>query len=205
MPDSLLPLIQLLQEHLVLYLPFLLIAKMSGILFPLIPGGFFTFSAIPVIGWIPAYLIDLTGSLLAANIAYTLAERHGEKIILKLFGERTLQFIQKIKARQSRALESAFVLRLAGSGLLSDALIWSAPLLKLPRIKFLIGYHAAHIISTAPLFFVTEKAIEFDQTHLLLPLIIVALTILYIFRGRYFEKTITESTQLSSKQTSLPE
>lgn len=187
MPEALFDLISLLQANLMLYIPAVFIAKISGIVLPIIPGGLFTITAIPVVGWKMAYLIDLSGSLVASNIAYTLSAKYGESLISKLFGQRILEKVQKIKVRTSRSVETAFVLRLAGSGLAADAIIWSAPLLKVPRVQFLIGYHLAHIITMLPIFYLTGQALSFNQAYIAIPTLILSMILLFIFRKSFFE------------------
>lgn len=183
----LLELITFLQSNLLVYLPAIFIAKMLGLIIPIIPGGLFTLTAIPVIGWLPAYLIDLSGSFVAANIAYSISARYGTSIIGRIFGQKILSKLESIKIKPKREIESSFMLRLAGTSVLSDALIWGAPLLRLPRWKFMLGYHLAHLVTTAPLFYLTGKAVSLNQATYLIPVAIASLLLLYVLKGRYFE------------------
>lgn len=187
MPDMLLELIIFLQSNLLVYLPAIFIAKMLGLIIPIIPGGLFTLTAIPVIGWLPAYLIDITGSFVAANIAYSISARYGSRFVRKIFGQKILSKLESIKLKQEREIESSFMLRLAGVSLLSDALIWGAPLLKLPRWKFMLGYHLAHLITTVPLFYLTGQAVSLNQATYLIPIAIASIILLFVLKGRYFE------------------
>ncbi|OGJ20482.1 MAG: hypothetical protein A3J60_02105 [Candidatus Pacebacteria bacterium RIFCSPHIGHO2_02_FULL_46_9] len=180
-------LITLLQDHYILYVPAIFLGKILGLIIPIIPGGIFTLSAVPVIGWLPAYSIDLAGSVVAANIAYSISGRYGIRVVKKLFGQKITDKLSSIRVRPNRTVETACILRLAGVSLLSDALIWCAPLLKLPRWRFLLGYHLAHLVTTAPLFFLTERAISVNQAGYLLPIALSALILLFFLKGRYFE------------------
>jgi len=187
MPVFLADIITLLQNNLAIYLPSILLAKMLGLIIPIIPGGLFTLTAVPVIGWLPAYTIDLAGSFLAGNIAYSISARYGSGVIQKLFGAKIFTKVNAIHIRPNRHIETSFVLRLAGTSILSDALIWCAPLLKLPRWKFMLGYHLAHVVTTAPLFFLTGQAISVNKIGYLIPIAISAVILLYVLKGRYFE------------------
>ncbi|NCN06926.1 MAG: hypothetical protein GW946_03750 [Candidatus Pacebacteria bacterium] len=187
MPEMLLKLIAFLQQNLLIYLPAIFVAKILGLIIPIIPGGLFTLTAIPVIGWLPAYLIDIAGSFVAANIAYSISARYGTNIIGRIFGQKILKKLASIKIKPTREVETSFMLRLAGTGMLSDALIWGAPLLKLSRWKFLIGYHLAHIVTTAPLFYLTGQAVSLNQAAYLIPIALASITLLFVLKGRYFE------------------
>ncbi|MDA1079946.1 MAG: VTT domain-containing protein [bacterium] len=187
MPDMLLELIAYLQSNLLVYLPAIFIAKILGLVIPVIPGGLFTLTAIPVIGWLPAYLIDLSGSFVAANIAYSISARYGPSFVRKLFGQKVLDKLASIRLKPEREVESSFMLRLAGTGMLSDALTWGAPLLRLPRWKFILGYHLGHIVTTGPLFYLTGQAVSLNQATYLIPIALASITLLFVLKGRYFE------------------
>ena len=47
----------------------IILRTLSNIL-PVIPGGMIVFAAIPILGWFPAFLCNLTGLMLGKSVAF---------------------------------------------------------------------------------------------------------------------------------------
>src|SRR6185503_2202024 len=71
--------------HFWLFISLLVLIKIAGIVWPPINGGLLTLGAIPVVGWLPAYLADLTGSTIGSSIAFFIARKWGLDFMRKIF------------------------------------------------------------------------------------------------------------------------
>jgi uncharacterized membrane protein YdjX (TVP38/TMEM64 family) len=83
------------EKNFVLYVFILVTLKTIGLIWPPLPGGLLTAGSIPVLGWLPAYLSDLMGSIMGASAAYYIAQKWGYKFINKIFDEVTIEKIKK--------------------------------------------------------------------------------------------------------------
>lgn len=155
------------QSHVMAYLFVLLILKIMGIIYPPLPSAVFTITAIPLIGWKLAYVMDILGSAIGATSAYYLGKKYGECILKKVIGITLSNKIRAIKLKQKNQLESAIVLRLASGGLLSDGLAWGASLIGFTYVPFIAGYLISHIATTLPVFFLITRTITLTQLSLI--------------------------------------
>lgn len=73
------------QTHLLLMFVILVLIKILGLVWPPLPGGIFTITAIPFIGWPLAYFSDLLGTIIGAALCYVIAKRWGSSLLSKLF------------------------------------------------------------------------------------------------------------------------
>lgn len=175
------------QSHLYVFVPLLLFLKILGIVYPPLPSAIFTLGAIPIIGWLPAYLIDFSGSAIAGSIDYYLGKKYGLSFLSKIFDEETIANIKKIKIKPGREIESVFVLRVLIGGVVLEAVYYGAGLLKIPFTKFLIGALLSHVILGLPTFLLSEAI--FQGRNILVSVVMgaIAIFLVYKLKGRYFE------------------
>ena len=180
-------LVQIVQSNKLLFLVSLFFGKSASIVYPPLPGAILTLGSIPLVGWKWAYFIDIIGSITGATIAYFLGKKYGVTLLNWALGITITQKITSIKLKKRNQIESAFILRIAAGGLLSDGLAWGASLIKLNYLPFIIGYILSHLLTTLPLFYLLSLSISVESWIIVLPVAIVAIIILYKLKGRYFE------------------
>jgi len=171
--------------HKPLFFLSLIFIKISGIVWPPINGGLLTLGSIPVVGWLPAYLTDLVGSIIGTSIAYAIAYRWGEVILHKIFDEVTVKRILSVKIKPNKELEAMFVFRLFG-GTVVEAIAYGAGVLKVRYHNFLIGNTISHVLVGVPLYYLTSSL--FGGRNFVINLIFMAcLVSVFLFaKDRYF-------------------
>lgn len=112
------------QRNYWLFITVLFLAKVAAMVYPPLPGGLFTLGAIPVIGWVGAYVVDLLGSMVGSTVAYVIGRKYGYALLEKLFDEESLKRLQKIKVKNGRELESVFMLRTLGGHFGRNRCLW---------------------------------------------------------------------------------
>ena len=175
------------QENLTLFFATLLVIKISGTIYPPIPGGLITMGAIPFLGWIPAYTADFLGSMLGSSGAYILGKRYGKRFLLKLFDKSTMERITRMRVKTGKEVESVFVLRILTGGTLIEAVCYGAGLLHIPYFKFLIGSALSHLTIGVPHFYLARSIFESKNVVISIVGIIASIIVLYKIKGRYFE------------------
>ncbi len=175
------------QRNLVLYVPSLVLLKASSIVYPPLPGVVLTLASVPLIGWEPAYVIDIIGSGLGASTAYFLGKKYGYAILEKVVGQPLTEKIRHTQLKRTNQVEAAIVLRFATGGLLSDGLAWGSSLIGFRYKSFIVGYLISHIITTLPIFYLVGVSMSFDSWIIVSAVTITAWLVMYKFKGRYFE------------------
>ena len=180
-------LISTIQQYRGAFLVLLLVAKSVSIIYPPLPGAILTLGAIPVVGWQWAYTIDILGSTTGATIAYFLGQKYGEPILRWAISEKFTNKLTSIKVKEEGQFWTAFMLRIASGGMLSDGLAWGASLIKLRYPPFIVGYLSSHLLTTLPVFYLLSLSISVKSWIYLLPAALVAIILIYKFKGKYFE------------------
>lgn len=170
-----------------LYIFFLLIFKSIGILWPPIPAGFLTLGSIPFLGWQLAYLIDLVGSIIGGSISYYLGKKYGLVLLKKLFDQKILDAIQKIKIKKGKEVEAVFVYRVLLGTTIIEAVYYGAGLLKVNFRKFLLGAVLSHIAVGVPTFVFTQNILSGKNIVLTIVSIAASVYLVYKTKGRYLE------------------
>lgn len=175
------------QENFKLYFSILVFIKTVGIIWPPLPGGILTLGSIPILGWLPAYLSDLLGSILGASGAYLIARKWGYHFIKKIFDEITIEKIRKIKIKKHREIEAIFFFRIFG-GTIVEAVCYAAGILNINYLNFLIGTVSSHAALGLPFYFFTNNL--FEGKNFIINLILIAIFIPWalIAKKRYFEE-----------------
>lgn len=159
--------------------------KIIGIIWPPLPGLVFTVGAIPVIGWVPALLVDMVGAFLGTCLVFWLARLYGPRVILNVFGESGLKQSQRIKFNPKNELEALIIMRVFG-GPISEMVSYAAGITNITFTHFVMGTIFSYLLIGIPLFYLA--GIAFSNGGLLFGVIplFVGIMILYVFRERYF-------------------
>lgn len=175
------------QAHPVLVFIILMGIKITGILWPPLPGGYFTLAAVPAVGWVNAYLADFTGTTIGSVAAYYLGKKYGYKFLESIFDESIVKKIRSVKVKKHKEIETLFALRVLGGGTVTEAVCYGAGLLHIGFINFLIGVLGTHILFGVPAFYFAQSILQ--PKNIMTSYLMLALMIpLWIkLKGRYFE------------------
>lgn len=174
------------QKNLIIYFSVLLLIKITGIVWPPIPGGLLTLGSIPVLGWPLAYCADLLGSFIGSSIAYFLARRYGLGFMRKIFDEDMIMKIQKVRVKPHREIESIFLFRFFG-GTIIEVICYGAGLLRVRFSNYLIATVLSHMALGIPAFYLTHNILAGRGILINLSLALIFVIIFYTFKERYFE------------------
>ncbi len=161
----------------------LVIWKIAAIVWPPIPGSIVTFGAIPVVGWVPAYLADFTGSTIGSAIAYWIAYRWGTRFVAHLLGKSTAEKLQSFQVPRDREFEAVFVFRIMGAGLV-EAICYAGGLLRVRFDRFMLAITLSHLVLGLPAFYLGRDLFQGRFWTSALLVIAFAATILFL-RKRY--------------------
>lgn len=174
-------------EHVALVVIILVIVKSLAIVYPPLPGSIVSLSALPFIGWQWAYLADILGSFIGSSIAYHLGKRFGKQLMHLVMGERITDKLLVIKIKKGRQVQTAYMLRLASAGVISDGFSWAAYDIGYHYTPFQIGYMLSHVTTTLPIFYMLGASLSFASWILIVPVMVIAWLLLYRFKGSFFE------------------
>jgi uncharacterized membrane protein YdjX (TVP38/TMEM64 family) len=166
----------------------LVVIKIIGIIWPPLPGAVFTLASVPFLGWFLAYLLDLIGSLIGSSIAFWLGKKYGFPFLRKLFGDGLVKRIKKFKVKPRREIESVFLLRTLGGGVLLEMVSYASGLLSISYRNFLIGSILSHILIGIPIYYFVGSLL--DGRNILVTVFsgIVIVLLFFKFKDRYLEK-----------------
>lgn len=176
-----------IEANIVAFILFLFLVKVIGIVWPPLPGGVFTLGAIPLIGWVPAYLIDLLGGTLGGVISYYLGLKYGEKFLLKVFDQSVVDKVKKIKIKQGKEIEAVFVYKVLFGFTIIEAIYYGAGLLKINFRKFFIGAVLSNLAVGIPIFYLVQNVFNKENIVLAVGSLLIAIPIFFKFKSRYFE------------------
>ncbi len=165
----------------------LVVIKIIGIVWPPLPGAVFTLASIPFLGWFLAYLLDLIGSLLGSSIAYWLGRKYGFPFLKKLFGDDLVKRVKKFKIRPKREIESVFLLRVFGGGVLLEIVSYASGLLSISYRNFLIGSILSHMLIGIPVYYFVGSLFDGRNLILVVASAVVFVLLFWKFRNRYLE------------------
>lgn len=164
---------------------FLFAVKVTGIVWPPLPGGIFVLGSIPIIGWFNAYLIDFTATLVASSIAYALGRRYGLPLIKRIIDEDMIKKVEKLKVKKEREIESIFLLRVLGGAIVVELVAYASGLFKIRYRNFMIGTILSHIVVGMPAYYFFGNI--FSGQNIIISLVLAAILIVLLlkFRSRY--------------------
>jgi uncharacterized membrane protein YdjX (TVP38/TMEM64 family) len=160
--------------------------KALGIVWPPLPGVVITLGAIPIVGWVPAFIADALGWYLGSTISFWLARRYGHRAIKFFFGDEGVARVKKFNVNPKRELEALIIMKSLG-GSIGEFINYAAGVTRVKFRNFFISNVIASFIVGLPLFYIFNHALE-SSNNLFFALIPLAIAILffYFFRDRYF-------------------
>lgn len=175
------------QSNLLLFYIFLFFIKVTGIVWPPLPGGVFVLGSIPLIGWFNAYLIDFFATLVASSIAYALGRKYGMPLVRRIVDEGIVEKIEKIKIKRNRELETIFLIRTLGGAVVVEVVAYASGLFKIGYRNFLIGTVLSHMVVVTPAYYFFGNI--FSGKNMIVSVISIVLLLLLFakFRKRYLE------------------
>lgn len=178
--------VEWVSEHLGIYIVFLFSIKVLGVVWPPIPGSVFTLGSVPIIGWVPAYLIDLFGSTAGGSLAYFIGKKYGESFLVKIFDQATLDKFKKVKVRKNHQVESLIVLRIAG-GTIVEILCYIASFYNINFKNFVVASIISHMMTGIPVYFLVGSLLSGTSYIFSGIVFVIFILILVKFRRRYFD------------------
>ncbi len=175
------------QNYIGFYIAVLILLKSFLSMIPPAPSLLLTLSAIPVLGWFNAYLIDFVGSMIGSSFSYYLGKKYGLPVIKFLFDKASLEKIKRIKIKDKREIESVAILRILTAPTLVEAVNYGAGLLKIGFNKFFVGSLISHPIVGIPTFILVRNVLDQKNVAVSAILIILSLLSIYLVKDRYFE------------------
>lgn len=175
------------QTHKLLLFIALVLIKITGLVWPPLPGGVFNLAVIPFLGWQLAYLSDLSGTIIGALIDYYLAKKWGYKLLDKIFNENTVNKIKRLKVKTSRQTEFSFMMTLSSRLLLTEISYYAAGLLKVNFWKFLAGAIGSHLLLGIPGYYFAGVLFQANKIYLGVLGWIVLVPLWIKIKNRYFE------------------
>lgn len=175
------------QHHIVLYGLLLISLKITGVVYPPIPGGIFTLASIPILGWQTAYAVDFVGSITGGIICYFLGKKYGYRLLEKVFDQEVIHKIERLKVKKEKELEAIIVWRLLAGGTIVEAIYYGAGLLNISFTNFFLGTTISHLIVGIPSFYLGGAILSSQNIVINVILLATAFAVLYKIRGRYFE------------------
>lgn len=176
-----------IQSNVVLFVSFLFLFKFISIIWPPLTGGLATLASIPLIGWELAYFVDLSGSIAGGVVAYYLGKKYGYRILNKLFDEKVIEKIKKIKVKENREFEAVFVYRTIFGATILEAIYYGAGFLRVNFNKFLLASVLSHMLIGVPTYYLTKNVLEGGNTLIVIISIVLAIPLFTILKKRYFE------------------
>lgn len=175
------------QNNALLFFFTLVIIKIIGIVWPPVPGGIFTLGAIPVFGWLPAYLADFSGSLIGSSLTFFLGKKYGYPFLKKIFDERTIEKIKSVKIKKDKEVESIFVLRVLSGSIFLEAICYGAGLFNVKFINFFVASLLSHVVVGVPVYYFAKNIVSSDNIFLNIVSLIIVVLIFWKLKGRYLE------------------
>lgn len=174
------------QRNYLLFIGVLLVLKIAAMVYPPLPGGILTLGAIPVIGWVMAYSVDLLGSLIGSSFAYFIGKKYGYELLRKVFDESTVQRFRSVKIKPGREVESVFVLRILG-GMVVEIVAYGSGLLGIHFKSFLIGSLFSHMLIGIPSYYLANNIFSTQNIFFSFGVLVLSILLLWKIKGRYFE------------------
>lgn len=178
-------LIEWTQDYIIIFVLILMLLKIVSNVLPMIPAGIFTLAAIPLIGWFPAYLINMIGGLIGSVIAYAIGKRYGIQAIQVLFGEAAVKKLDMLVLKKDKEFEALLILRLLTSQV-SQIVSFGSGFMRISFIKYMLATFLAGVIGI--LMFYLGGTMSQNGSMVNVVAILMALTlVMYFFRRRYFK------------------
>lgn len=173
------------QSNTILLISVLIIIKTLGIIWPPIPGSILTIGSTGIIGWELAFLTEFAGNMLGDLAAYYIGKHYGRAILTKLFDEKVVQQVDRIKIKPENAIEGLFILRIF-TYVVAEVVSYVAGILEIPLKSFVIAM-ALSVIATAPFYFISEQILTGNNLLISVSIFALAGLLFYKLKDRYYK------------------
>jgi len=128
---------ELINNHLWLLPPLVILFRIIGIVIPPVYGGIFTYLAIPFIGWFYAFLLDMAGGIIGSSLAFYIARKFKEPLVARFLPLKKLSVWEK-DINESTKLWSFLMIRII-TGPVSDIICYLSGLSSLSFKTYIIA------------------------------------------------------------------
>lgn len=173
------------RQNIFLLILILFFIKLIGIVWPPLPGIVFMIGAIPLIGWLPVFLIDFSGAILGSVIVFNISRKYGPKVVLKLFGKSGLAQVQKFKFNPQKEFEAVLIMRFF-MGSISELISYGAGLTNIKFKNYFWGTVLSYLIIGIPLFYMLGLVLDGGNLLFSAVPLGLGLLIMFVLRKRYF-------------------
>jgi uncharacterized membrane protein YdjX (TVP38/TMEM64 family) len=181
------PILEWCHSNYWLLMAMIVLLKVIGIIWPPLPGGLAAIAVIPIVGFFPAYLADLVGSMIGCSIVYFLGKWYGHEFLAKVLGIELANQAEKLKIREGREYEAFFAFRALAGGVFVELVSYSAGLTHMKFNRFFFATLISHAVVSLPIFFLYGLLYSTQSAYIMTLSMIITLPILWKIRGRYFE------------------
>lgn len=160
--------------------PLLLILwRIFGIIFPIIPAGVISFAAVPIFGWFATYIYTVTGIMIGTSISFFLARKFREPLAGRFVPLKKLHQLEGELSERKRFL-TIVALRLFTVPIM-DFSSYAAGLTKISFPKFFLATFIASFPDIAIFYFGEQLYKTFFGRS-----IIIAVAVLFFMATGYF-------------------
>jgi len=168
-----------INSHIFLGPLLLILWRIIGIIFPIIPAGVISFAAVPIFGWLATYIYTVTGIMIGTSISFFLARKFREPLAGRFVPLKKLHQLEGELSERKRFL-AIVALRLFTVPVM-DFSSYAAGLTRISFPKFFL----ATLIASIPdigIFYFGEKLYEtvFGKS------VIIAVGALFFMGAGYF-------------------
>ena len=89
------PFLGFIREHTYIGAVFLILIRIAGNIFPVVPGGVISFALVPIFGWFATYLYTAIGIFLGTSIAFWLARIYREHLLSRFVSLQKIRSLEK--------------------------------------------------------------------------------------------------------------
>ncbi|MBI2613977.1 MAG: VTT domain-containing protein [Candidatus Levybacteria bacterium] len=141
-------------EHLIIGVILLILLRTLSNVVPAIPGGMIIFSAVPLIGWLTAFICNVVGILLGTSIAFFLARIYREPLVSRFASINKIKDLGK-QVSGKRQFMALVAFRLFTVPVV-DISSYAIGLTKINYIKFVLATFIAILPTIATFYFGEE-------------------------------------------------
>ena len=128
--------------------------------------------------------MDLLGGIIGGSLAYLFGKKWGSKLFDKVFDQKTLHLLNKIRVPEERQFEAIFVFHTLGPVI--ELVAYGSGFLKVRYKNYLLGWLASDLLIAIPFFYLAEgvffKSFLYHGT-----ILFIGIILLLVLRKRYFK------------------
>lgn len=163
---------------------FLILLRTLSNVLPVIPGGMIVFASIPILGWFPAFLCNMTGLMLGKSLAFFLARIYREPLVERFAPLSKIQKLEKQLTGKKQFL--ALVAFKTFTVPVVDISSYVIGLTKISFLKFFLATFLAALPTIVTFYLGAETYNRFFGNHLLMGAIsMLILGLIYLIIKKY--------------------